>query len=72
MKVWQAAGVAAALAGSVSAFWRMECRYQTGYGRLDPIVDYGDVSSHVHAFAGSNGKPHPLTPAAALFCSPTI
>lgn len=58
MKVLQAVGAAAVLAGSVSAFWRMECHHQTGYGRMDPIMDYGEISGHVHAFTGSNGKPN--------------
>lgn len=56
MKAWQAVGAAAALAGGANAFFRMECHHQTGYGRMDPIVDSGEISGHVHAFTGSNGK----------------
>lgn len=64
MKVWQAASAAVALAGSVSAFWRMECHHQTGYGRMDPIVDHGQISGHVHAFTGSSGRSLTCTPSA--------
>ena len=56
MKAWQVVGVVAGMAGSAAAFWRMECHHQTGYGRMDPIVDYGEISGHVHSFTGSNGK----------------
>ncbi|KAH9828343.1 hypothetical protein Tdes44962_MAKER09383 [Teratosphaeria destructans] len=45
----------ASLAGSASAFWRMPCRSQTGKGRLDPIVDRGEVSGHVHTIHGGGG-----------------
>ncbi|QIX02176.1 hypothetical protein AMS68_007693 [Peltaster fructicola] len=37
---------------SVFAFWRMPCRSQTGYGRLDPIMDPGEIADHVHAIHG--------------------
>ncbi|CAK3838673.1 Hypothetical predicted protein [Lecanosticta acicola] len=43
---------ALACAGSVSAFWRMPCRSVTGYGRLDPLVNPGSISDHVHAIHG--------------------
>ena len=56
MKAWQVLGAAAGIAGSANAFFRMECHHQTGYGRMDPIVDTGEISAHVHAFTGSNGK----------------
>ncbi|KAK3696339.1 hypothetical protein LTR37_018004 [Vermiconidia calcicola] len=46
---------ALAFVGSVSAFWRMPCRFQTGIGRIDPIVDPGAVSAHVHTITGSSG-----------------
>ncbi|KAJ5381906.1 uncharacterized protein N7496_004334 [Penicillium cataractarum] len=35
-----------------SAFWRLPCRGRTGVARLDPIVDPGEISSHVHAIHG--------------------
>ncbi|KAJ5980903.1 hypothetical protein N7481_008201 [Penicillium waksmanii] len=34
------------------AFWRLPCRGRTGVARLDPIVDPGEVSSHVHVIHG--------------------
>lgn len=43
------------LTGYVAAFWRMECRFQTGLGRLDPIMDPGEISAHVHTFMGGAG-----------------
>ncbi|KAJ6130795.1 hypothetical protein N7512_003575 [Penicillium capsulatum] len=48
----------ASLAGfpaGTDAFWRMPCRGQTGFARMDPIVDPGKVSSHVHAVHGGGG-----------------
>ncbi|KAI1340866.1 hypothetical protein F5Y15DRAFT_34570 [Xylariaceae sp. FL0016] len=42
-------------ASSVDAFWRMECRGRTGLARIDPIMDSGTVSSHVHTVHGSSG-----------------
>ncbi|KAF3396081.1 hypothetical protein F1880_006660 [Penicillium rolfsii] len=35
-----------------SAFWRLPCRGRTGVARLDPLVDPGKISSHVHAIHG--------------------
>lgn len=52
----QAAIVALTLVSSVSAFWRMPCRSQTGKGRVDPIMDPGEISSHVHTIHGGGGK----------------
>jgi len=43
----------AALSG-VDAFWRMDCHSRTGLARIDPLVDYGVVSDHVHAIHGGN------------------
>ncbi|KAK1825341.1 hypothetical protein LTR12_000142 [Friedmanniomyces endolithicus] len=51
----QATLTALALVSSVSAFWRMPCRSQTGVGRLDPIMDPGEISDHVHTFSGGGG-----------------
>jgi hypothetical protein len=44
------------LLGSAQAFWRMECPGRVGLARIDPIVNPGGVSKHVHAIHGSNGK----------------
>lgn len=49
------AATALALFGPAEAFWRMPCRSQTGIGRIDPIVDPGEVSSHVHTIHGGGG-----------------
>ncbi|KAK8040818.1 hypothetical protein PG994_013825 [Apiospora phragmitis] len=43
-----------AIAG-VSAFFRMECRGRLAMARLDPLVDTGEIGSHVHAIHGSSG-----------------
>ncbi|CAJ2507562.1 Uu.00g087480.m01.CDS01 [Anthostomella pinea] len=42
-------------ASSVDAFFRMECRGSTGLARMDPIMDAGTVSGHVHTVHGSSG-----------------
>ncbi|KAI2643155.1 hypothetical protein GGS21DRAFT_1321 [Xylaria nigripes] len=50
--------VTAAILGMSSvteAFWRMECRGSTGVGLIDPIVDFGKVSTHAHIVHGSSG-----------------
>ncbi|KAL7625340.1 hypothetical protein AAE478_004556 [Parahypoxylon ruwenzoriense] len=39
----------------VSAFWRMECHGRTGLARIDPIMDAGVVSPHIHTVHGSSG-----------------
>ncbi|KAI0851543.1 hypothetical protein F5Y00DRAFT_12222 [Daldinia vernicosa] len=41
--------------GDVSAFWRMECHGRTGLARIDPIMDAGVLSSHIHTAHGSSG-----------------
>lgn len=38
------------------AFWRMECRGVNGQARIDPLVDYNRVGSHVHEIFGGEGK----------------
>ncbi|KAJ5586753.1 uncharacterized protein N7459_002518 [Penicillium hispanicum] len=35
-----------------NAFWRLPCRGRTGLVQLDPIVDPGKISSHVHTVHG--------------------
>ncbi|KAI1391395.1 uncharacterized protein F4822DRAFT_184620 [Hypoxylon trugodes] len=40
---------------NVSAFWRMECRGRTGLARIDPIMDAGSISPHIHTVHGSSG-----------------
>ncbi|KAJ5191927.1 uncharacterized protein N7498_010912 [Penicillium cinerascens] len=36
-----------------NAFWRLPCRGRTGVARLDPIVDPGMISGHVHTVHGA-------------------
>lgn len=43
------------LAGTASAFWRMECPGRLGVARIDPIVNSGEVSAHAHSLHGSSG-----------------
>lgn len=38
------------------AFWRMECRGNTGVARIDPIVDFAKVAGHAHTVQGSSGE----------------
>ncbi|KAI0835291.1 hypothetical protein F5Y06DRAFT_137624 [Hypoxylon sp. FL0890] len=38
-----------------AAFWRMECRGRSGLARMDPIMDAGVVSPHIHTVHGSSG-----------------
>jgi len=45
---------ALSLAGSADAFWRLPCRGRSGVGRLDPIMDPGKVSDHVHVIHGGS------------------
>ena len=50
------ATAALAFAGQASAFWRMPCRFQTGIGRVDPLMDPGKIASHVHTITGGGGR----------------
>jgi hypothetical protein len=43
----------AALIGDANAFWRMNCA-NIMLGRVDPIVNPGAVSAHVHTVQGSS------------------
>ena len=45
----------AAAFGAADAFWRMECHGRVGLGRIDPLVNPGEVAQHVHAIHGSSG-----------------
>ena len=46
----------AAFSGVADAFWRLPCRGQTGAARMDPLMDPGEISYHVHAVHGSGSK----------------
>lgn len=37
------------------AFWRLQCGYRSGLARLDPLINPGGVSDHVHAIHGGSG-----------------
>lgn len=39
-----------------NAFWRLPCRGQLGVARLDPLMDPGEVASHVHTIHGAGSK----------------
>lgn len=42
--------------GIAEAFWRLPCQGISGLGRLDPIVQPGVPSDHVHAVFGGSGE----------------
>ncbi|KAE8384781.1 hypothetical protein BDV23DRAFT_188874 [Aspergillus alliaceus] len=42
----------AAFSGLADAFWRLPCRGRAGLARLDPLMDPGKDSYHVHAIHG--------------------
>lgn len=51
-----ALGVGAGLVAGTHAFWRMECPGRVGLARIDPIVNRGEASPHVHSIHGSSGE----------------
>ena len=56
MSKFLAALSAASLLGTANAFWRMECPGRVGLARIDPIMNPGSFSTHVHSIHGSSGK----------------
>ena len=42
--------------GSTNAFWRLECPGSLGLARIDPLMDFGTLSDHVHTIKGGSGK----------------
>ena len=50
-----AASSLAAFAAPAQAFWRMPCPGRLMTERVDPIVNPGTMSGHVHTIAGGNG-----------------
>ena len=58
-------------AGGVDAFWRMPCRSRTGLGRIDPLMDFGDISDHVHTIHGGGSK-YLLSTQLASFTNTTL
>lgn len=48
-----AAAVAlSALVDPAAAFWRLPCQGRLAVARMDPIVNPGEVSPHIHAIHG--------------------
>lgn len=43
------------LARATNAFWRLPCQQPVLDARVDPIIDPGGPSGHVHTIMGSNG-----------------
>ena len=43
------------LASYGQAYWRLECHGIAGIGRVDPLVNPGEISSHVHSIKGASG-----------------
>jgi uncharacterized protein DUF1996 len=43
------------------AAWSTPCD-PTGFGRIDPILNFGGVSAHMHTFAGQPGPSSTMTP----------
>lgn len=39
-----------------NAFWRLPCRGRAGVARLDPLVNPGGLSYHVHTIQGSGSE----------------
>lgn len=44
--------------GCANAFWRLLCDGSVGLARMDPLMNYGEVSDHVHSIKGGSGKSH--------------
>ncbi|KAF2225976.1 hypothetical protein BDZ85DRAFT_193191, partial [Elsinoe ampelina] len=51
----------AALAAPVDAFWRMSCPGRIMTSRMDPIVNPGAISGHVHTISGGNAFNYSMT-----------
>ena len=61
-----------ALAFEADAFWRLECRGRVGLARIDPLVNFGKPSQHVHAIHGSSGEFRPSFARGLLFSQPGL
>ena len=42
--------------GYVNAFWRLLCHGSVGLARIDPLMNPGELSEHVHSIKGGSGK----------------
>src|SRR5947207_794771 len=58
MKSITLASLAAAIAAvsPVNAFWRLGCRGTAGTARIDPLMNFGEISDHVHYIHGGDSK----------------
>lgn len=45
----------ASLSG-VDGFWRILCHGTLGTARIDPVVNFGEISPHAHNIAGASSK----------------
>lgn len=52
--------LALSLLDHVEAFWRMNCAV-VQRGRIDPLVNYGDIAAHSHTIVGGSSKHRSLT-----------
>ena len=39
-----------------NALWRLQCEGIAGMARIDPLINPGKASSHMHTIKGSGGK----------------
>ncbi|KAL8842243.1 MAG: hypothetical protein Q9170_000569 [Blastenia crenularia] len=39
---------------AVKAFWRLECDGSVGTARIDPLMDFGGLSDHIHTIKGGS------------------
>ncbi|KAL8711751.1 MAG: hypothetical protein Q9220_003922 [cf. Caloplaca sp. 1 TL-2023] len=39
---------------AINAFWRLECDGSVGLARIDPLMDFGGLSDHVHTIKGGS------------------
>ena len=39
-----------------TAFWRLLCKGQLAVARMDPLINFGQISPHAHAVHGASSK----------------
>ncbi|KAI4155291.1 MAG: hypothetical protein LQ341_000203 [Variospora aurantia] len=49
-----AAAILALYVPATNAFWRLECSGTVGMARIDPLMDFGGLSGHVHTIKGGS------------------
>lgn len=50
-----AAVLALSAVPATNAFWRLECSGSVGLARIDPLMDFGGLSGHIHTIKGGSG-----------------